>query len=190
MVRKKKPANGREVRRRRTDPNRADIRKSIPSISPVPARRSLITGSPLGAVSGNWKKLAPIRPTYERDNSDFALPPSHLQELLKKGCGIAKPLYSFEDLTEQQRSFEHRLSFQDLLLSEYELTDVDIYPGPEKKDIIRRTSRTFVMQTPANENTAVLTRKAAHGEELTYRIDIAQAPKQGRACGNGPKCEY
>lgn len=45
----------------------------------------------------------------------------------------------------------------------------------------------FIMQKPPHERRAISTRDTVGGRRLTYRLEVAQDPKQARACGNGIK---
>lgn len=49
----------------------------------------------------------------------------------------------------------------------------------------------YVMQAPIkNENSAVAERTTVSNRRLRYVLEVAQPPKQARACGNGPRCKF
>lgn len=72
---------------------------------------------------------------------------------------------------------------QDLVLNDKVLREYKLQHGKGWK--------LFVMQAPPrNEKRAIFTRRTIGGRDLVYRLDVAQEPKQARACGNGNKCEF
>ncbi|KAK5095270.1 hypothetical protein LTS08_008169 [Lithohypha guttulata] len=69
---------------------------------------------------------------------------------------------------------------QDLVLNDKVLREYKLQYGKGWK--------LFVMQAPPrNEKRAIFTRRTIGGRDLVYRLDVAQEPKQARACGNGNK---
>lgn len=106
--------------------------------------------------------------------SDLGLP--KFDQLLQQGRGVYVPP-PIRSQSESDKSLEcrgHRLV-------EYTLKDSD------QKSV--QYSR-YVMQAPhSNENHAKYTLINEAGRSISYVLDVAQPPKQARACGNGPRCE-
>ena len=110
--------------------------------------------------------IAPARPIERLPT----LGESDLQVLLQAGRGTNRPPTP-DDPENQEYYLNGRR------ISEYSLKDTEGY-------------KTFIMQAPvANEGSAVISRTTASGRSLSYYLEVAQQPKQARACGNGPRCE-
>lgn len=68
-----------------------------------------------------------------------------------------------------------------------EALGIDGQPLQEYKLKHGKRLASFIMQTPAHERGVTTTRETIGGRTITYRLEVAQDPKQARACGNGIK---
>lgn len=125
-------------------------------------------------------KYTPGDPSFVPGDDNLSDPLPSLKDtgLLQQGRGVIPKGRSKSDPGKVRR-FE----YQGRLLKEYEVRHSD--KNKKAIDII------CVMQVPNGpEGNARFTRTNEAGRTITYELDVAQPPKQARACGNGPRCEF